>query len=126
PNASAPHHRKQPCWTLSEADVRGFGIDLGTANTVVGTPDEGIVLNEPSLMMVRTKEPRRALAIGKEASDLVDRTPGGITPVHPIRDGVIVDLETARTFVTAVLAQLAPRRRYGIRPVGVIAAPAGA
>jgi len=106
--------------------VRGFGIDLGTANTVVGTPDEGIVLNEPSLMMVRTKEPRRALAIGKEASDLVDRTPGGITPVHPIRDGVIVDLETARTFVTAVLAQLAPRRRYGIRPVGVIAAPAGA
>src|SRR5690606_31500905 len=112
--------------TLSEADVRGFGIDLGTANTVVGTPDEGIVLNEPSLMMVRTKEPRRALAIGKEASDLVDRTPGGITPVHPIRDGVIVDLETARTFVTAVLAQLAPRRRYGIRPVGVIAAPAGA
>ncbi|WP_068156383.1 rod shape-determining protein [Rhodococcus phenolicus] len=106
--------------------MRGFGIDLGTANTVVGTPEDGIVLNEPSLMMVRTKDPHRALAIGQDATDLVDRTPAGITPVRPIRDGVIVDLESARAFVTAVIKQAAPRRGYGLRPTGVIAVPAGA
>ncbi|MEU5843033.1 rod shape-determining protein [Rhodococcus sp. NPDC047139] len=106
--------------------MRGFGIDLGTANTVVGTPEDGIVLNEPSLMMVRTSDPHRALAIGQEANDLVDRTPGGIMPVRPIRDGVIVDLGTARAFLTAVIKQSAPRRRYGLRPAGVIAVPAGA
>ncbi|MCK0093819.1 rod shape-determining protein [Rhodococcus sp. F64268] len=106
--------------------MRGFGIDLGTANTVVGIPDEGIVLNEPSLMMVRTTERRRALAIGRDASDLLDRTPPEIAPVRPICDGVIVDLETARTYVTAVLAKVAPRHRYGIRPTAVIAAPVSA
>ncbi|MEE2060667.1 rod shape-determining protein [Rhodococcus artemisiae] len=106
--------------------MRGFGIDLGTANTVVGIPDEGIVLNEPSLMMVRTTERRRALAIGRDASDLLDRTPPGIAPVRPICDGVIVDLETARAYVTAVLAKVAPRRRYGMRPTAVLAAPVSA
>lgn len=106
--------------------MRGFGIDLGTANTVVGIPDEGIVLNEPSLMMVRATERRRALAIGRDASDLLDRTPPAIVPVRPICDGVIVDLETARTYVTAVLAQVAPRHRYGMRPTGVIATPVSA
>lgn len=118
-------------WTISrdfrsEADVRGFGIDLGTANTVVGTPEDGIVLNEPSLMMVRTKDPHRALAIGQDASALVDRTPVGITPVRPIRNGVIVDLESARAYVSAVIKRAAPARRSVMRPTGIIAIPAGA
>ncbi|MFE5699921.1 rod shape-determining protein [Rhodococcus sp. ACS1] len=104
----------------------GLGIDLGTANTVVGTPDDGIVLNEPSFMLVRTKEPNRALAIGTEARSLVGRTPIGITPVRPLRDGVIVDLESARTFVTAIVKRVSPGRRYGVRPKAVISVPAGA
>lgn len=110
-----------------EADVGGLGIDLGTANTVVGTPDDGIVLNEPSFMLVRTKDPHRALAIGTEARSLVGRTPIGITPVRPLRDGgVIVDLESARAFVTAVIKRVSSARRYGLRPKGVISVPAGA
>ncbi|GCE41712.1 MULTISPECIES: rod shape-determining protein [Rhodococcus] len=104
----------------------GLGIDLGTANTVVGTPDDGIVLNEPSFMLVRTKEPHRALAIGTEARSLVGRTPIGITPVRPLRDGVIVDLESARAFVTAIVKRVSPGRRYGVRPKAVISVPAGA
>ncbi|WP_037206431.1 MULTISPECIES: rod shape-determining protein [Rhodococcus] len=104
----------------------GLGIDLGTANTVVGTPDDGIVLNEPSFMLVRTKDPYRALAIGTEARSLVGRTPIGITPVRPLRDGVIVDLESARAFVTAVIKRVSSARRYGLRPKGVISVPAGA
>ncbi|AII03638.1 rod shape-determining protein [Rhodococcus opacus] len=104
----------------------GLGIDLGTANTVVGTPDDGIVLNEPSFMLVRTKDPDRALAIGTEARSLVGRTPIGITPVRPLRDGVIVDLESARAFVTAVVKRVSSARRYGLRPKAVISVPAGA
>ena len=104
----------------------GLGIDLGTANTVVGTPDDGIVLNEPSFMLVRTKDPHRALAIGTEARSLVGRTPIGITPVRPMRDGVIVDLESARAFLTAIVKRVSPARRYGVRPKAVISVPAGA
>lgn len=106
--------------------MRGLGIDLGTTNTVVGTLDEGIVLNEPSFMLVRNKDPHRALAIGQDARNLVGRTPAGITQVRPMRDGVIVDLESARAFVTAVIEKVAPHRRYGRRPKAVISAPAGA
>jgi rod shape-determining protein MreB len=106
--------------------VGGLGIDLGTANTVVGTPDDGIVLNEPSFMLVRTKDPHRALAIGTEARSLVGRTPIGITPVRPMRDGVIVDLESARAFVTAGIKRVTSARRYGLRPKAVISVPAGA
>ncbi|MFD4181828.1 rod shape-determining protein [Rhodococcus sp. NPDC058514] len=104
----------------------GLGIDLGTANTVVGTPEDGIVLNEPSFMLVRTKDPHRALAIGQDARCLVGRTPVGITQVRPMRNGVIVDLESARAFVTAVIKRAAQPRRYGMRPKGVISVPAGA
>lgn len=106
--------------------MSGLGIDLGTANTVVGTPEDGIVLNEPSFMLVRTKDPNRALAIGNDARTLVGRTPLGITPVRPLRDGVIVDLESARAFVTAVIKQVAPSRHYGLRPKAVFAVPSGA
>ncbi|WP_072687562.1 rod shape-determining protein [Rhodococcus marinonascens] len=106
--------------------MRGLGIDLGTTNTVVGTPEDGIVLNEPSFMLVRNKDPHRALAIGQEARSVVGRTPAGISQVRPMRDGVIVDLESARAFVTAVIEKAAPRRWYGRRRKAVITAPAGA
>lgn len=104
----------------------GLGIDFGTANTVVGTTEEGIVLNEPSFMLVRTKEPSRALAIGKDARDLVGRTPVGITSVRPMKDGVVVDLESARAYLSAVVKRVSPRRGFGLRPKGVISVPAGA
>lgn len=106
--------------------MRGLGIDLGTTNTVVGTLEEGVVLNEPSFMLVRDKDPHRALAIGQDARNLVGRTPAGITQVRPMRNGVIVDLESAQAFLTAVIKQVAPRRRWGRRPKGVITVPAGA
>ncbi|WP_137872788.1 rod shape-determining protein [Rhodococcus sp. Q] len=106
--------------------MSGLGIDLGTANTVVGTPEDGIVLNEPSFMLVRTKEPHRALAIGQEARSLVGRTPIGITQVRPMRAGVIVDLESAKAFVSAVIKQASPYGHFGRRPTAVISVPEGA
>ncbi|MFD4291943.1 rod shape-determining protein [Rhodococcus sp. NPDC058532] len=106
--------------------MRGLGIDLGTANTVVGTPDSGVVLNEPSFMLVKTKDARHALAIGADARNLLGRTPVGVSSVRPVHDGVIVDLESARTFVAAVLDQAAPHRRFSPRANAVMAVPAGA
>lgn len=106
--------------------MNGLGIDLGTTNTVVGTLDGGIVLNEPTFMLVRDKDPHRALAIGQDARSLDGRTPAGITQVRPVREGVVVDLEPARAFVAAVVEQAAPHRRYGRRPHSIISVPAGA
>jgi actin-like ATPase involved in cell morphogenesis len=55
----------------------GYGVDLGTANTVVCRPNGAVVLNEPSVMVVRTDDHRKALLIGSAARELVGRTPVG-------------------------------------------------
>jgi rod shape-determining protein MreB len=92
--------------------VGGFGIDLGTANTVVCEPRRGVVLNEPSVMVVRADSPYRPLLVGHEARELIGRTPVGLHTVRPLRDGVIVDLESARAFIVAVIRK-ARRRWWG-------------
>ena len=106
----------------------GFGIDLGTANTVVCHPHRGILLNEPSVMVVSTNGPkdRQPLLIGRPARELMGRTPVGMTTVRPIRDGVVTDLQTARTFIIAILRQVARRPWERIRPHAVTGVPAGA
>jgi rod shape-determining protein MreB len=108
--------------------VGGLGIDLGTANTVVCHTTRGIVLNEPSVMLLRADRSRRSrpLSLGAEARALMGRTPGGVSAVRPLQDGVVVDLEVARAFLRAVLRQ-APLpfwERRGVR--AVIGVPAGA
>jgi rod shape-determining protein MreB len=106
--------------------VGGFGIDLGTANTVVCEPRRGVVLNEPSVMVVRADNPYRPLLVGHEARELIGRTPVGLLAVRPLRDGVIVDLESARAYIVAIIRK-ARRRWWGeVRPRAVIGVPAGA
>jgi rod shape-determining protein MreB len=108
----------------------GFGIDLGTANTVVCHRTRGVVLDEPSVMVVRPSEAgrrrMRPLLVGHEARDLLGRCPVGLTAMRPLHDGVIVDLEAARAFMAALLdrAALPPWQRVGAR--AVIGVPAGA
>ncbi|MPY80583.1 MAG: rod shape-determining protein MreB [Actinophytocola sp.] len=104
----------------------GFGIDLGTANTVVGEPERGIVLNEPSVMLVKRTAPTKAVLVGSQARELIGRTPNGFETQRPLRDGVIVDLESARSFIGAIIRKVAHRWWLGLRPRGVIAVPAGA
>jgi rod shape-determining protein MreB len=72
-----------------------LAIDLGTANTLVYVKGEGIICNEPSVVAVQrdTRGSRRILAIGAEAKRMVGRTPGSITAIRPLRDGVIADFE---------------------------------
>jgi rod shape-determining protein MreB len=110
--------------------MTGFGIDLGTANTVVCHPRRGVVLDEPSVMVVRLSEARsrrvRPVLIGREARDLMGRCPVGLSAMRPLHDGVIVDLEAARAFVVGVLANLALPAWSRVRPRAVIGVPAGA
>jgi len=73
-----------------------IGIDLGTANTLVYVKGKGIVINEPSVVAVDTTlNPPRVVAVGKQAKEMIGRTPGSITAVRPLKDGVIADFDMA-------------------------------
>lgn len=106
----------------------GFGIDLGTANTVVAHPRRGVVLNEPSVMVIPADGRKRVrpLLVGAEARDLIGRAPEGLATVHPLRDGVVTDLRLARAFIVAILRRLTSRywERWWSR--AVIGYPTGA
>ena len=106
---------------------RGFGIDLGTANTVVCHPRRGVVLNEPSVMVVRVGAPGcEPLLVGSAARELIGRTPVGLATVRPIRDGVITDLQTARAFIVAILSRVTRNPFQRLRPRAVVGVPSGA
>ena len=71
-----------------------LSIDLGTANTLIYVRGQGIVLNEPSVVAVRQDRnggPRAVAAVGAEAKQMLGRTPGHMTTVRPMKDGVIAD-----------------------------------
>ena len=69
-----------------------MAIDLGTANTLVYVKGEGIVLNEPSVVaIIEDRGKKSVLAVGDEAKTMLGRTPGNISAVRPLRDGVIAD-----------------------------------
>ncbi len=81
---------------LTEYFSNDIAIDLGTANTLVYVKGRGIILNEPSVVAVQKNYrgmQNRVLAVGKEAKDMLGRTPGSIVAIRPIKDGVIADFE---------------------------------
>ena len=72
---------------------KDIGIDLGTANVLIYIKGQGVVLNEPSVVAIDS-DTRRPLAVGKEARDMLGRTPGKVKAIKPMKDGVIADFET--------------------------------
>lgn len=72
--------------------AKDIGIDLGTANVLIYVKGQGIVLNEPSVVAIDS-ETRRPLAVGKEAHEMLGRTPGKVNAIRPLKDGVIADFE---------------------------------
>ena len=78
--------------------VKDIGIDLGTANTVVFMKGKGIIIREPSVVAVNTKT-AEARYVGKEAKEVIGRTPGSIVAVRPLKDGVIADFEITITML---------------------------
>ena len=110
--------------------MSGFGIDLGTANTVVCHQRRGVVLDEPSVLVLREhdhgdRRPKPVL-VGGEARELIGRCPSGLTVVRPLHDGVIVDLEAARAFVVGLMSRLDAPAWQRMRPRAIIGVPAGA
>jgi rod shape-determining protein MreB len=103
-----------------------LGIDLGTANTVVSSARRGILYDEPTVMLLRSGRSRRerVLAVGHEAADLLGRAPAGLSAVRPLEDGVVTDLETARTYLRSVLHK-AGRRGWSPGGRAVIGVPVG-
>jgi rod shape-determining protein MreB and related proteins len=103
--------------------MRELGIDLGTTNTVVCHPQEGILLEEPSVLLVRDSARQfQVAAAGRDAAELVGRAPLELTASRPLRDGVITDLEEARTYLRVVLRRLAPHvwQRWRLRAVVIV------
>ena len=87
----------------SSADI---GIDLGTANILVYVKGKGIVLNEPSVVAV-DKDNKRILAVGKEAREMLGRTPGGITAIRPLKEGVIANYTITQKMLEYIIAKVA-------------------
>jgi rod shape-determining protein MreB len=100
-----------------------LAIDLGTANTLVYAKGRGIISSEPSVVAVDT-EKHRVRAVGKEAKSMLGRTPGSITAVRPLRDGVIADFEIAEAMLRYFI-QKAHNRSTLLRPRIVISVPSG-
>jgi len=71
-----------------------LSIDLGTANTLIYVREQGIVLNEPSVVAIRTSNNQKSVAaVGVDAKRMLGRTPGNITAIRPLKDGVIADFQ---------------------------------
>ena len=102
-----------------------LAIDLGTANTLVSVRGEGIVINEPSVVAIDQNE-ERVLAVGADAKRMVGRTPGSITAIRPLKDGVISDFDVTEVMLRYFIEK-ASKRRYpwSPRPRVVVCVPSG-
>jgi rod shape-determining protein MreB and related proteins len=100
---------------------RDLAIDLGTANTLVYAKGNGIVVNEPSIVAIN-KLTNEVEAVGKEAKEMLGRTPGNIVAIKPMRDGVIADFKVTEKMLTYFIHK-AHNRKMLVRPRIVIGVP---
>ncbi|HEU4533683.1 MAG TPA: rod shape-determining protein, partial [Polyangiaceae bacterium] len=103
-----------------------LAIDLGTANTLIYVKGKGIVSCEPSVVAVQrdARGAKRVLAVGREAKEMLGRTPGNIQAVRPLRDGVIADFEITEAMLRHFIAR-AHNRRTLVKPRIIICVPFG-
>jgi len=98
-----------------------LAIDLGTANTLVLAKNKGVVVYEPSIVAIN-KMTGRVEAVGKEAKEMVGRTPGNIIAIRPMKDGVIADFESTERMLDYFIKK-AHNRNMWVRPRIVIGVP---
>ncbi len=101
-----------------------IGIDLGTANTLVYLEGKGIVLNEPSVVAVNQKT-GRVVAVGKDAKQMIGRTPMHIIAVRPLVDGVISDFEVTEEMITYLINKAQKDNKKLLGPRVVVGVPSG-
>ena len=103
-----------------------LAIDLGTANTLVAIPGEGIVINEPSVVAIE-KSTHRVLAVGTEAKNMINHTPDAFSAEHPLKDGVIADYDVTEAMLSAFIDRAISRKYpWQAKPRIVICIPCGA
>ncbi len=100
-----------------------LGIDLGTANTLVFVPGQGIVVNEPSVVAVSEFD-NKVLAVGLEAKDMVGRTPDNIIAYRPMKDGVIADYRVTEAMLRYFIGKALGKWSF-FKPEVMISVPAG-
>ena len=100
---------------------KDIGIDLGTANVLIYIKGRGIVLNEPSIVAIDT-ENNKVIAVGKEANDMLGRTPGKLKTIKPMKDGVIADFELTEIMLNEFIRK-AKAKRSITRPRILICCP---
>jgi rod shape-determining protein MreB len=103
--------------------IRKIGIDLGTANSLVFVPNKGVVLQEPSVVAVSLEE-NKILAVGKEAKEMIGRTPDTIKVYRPLKDGVIADFRVTQAMIRYFIVKVVGKFRF-LKPELMIAVPAG-
>ena len=101
--------------------ARDIGIDLGTANVLIYVKGRGIVLNEPSIVVVET-ETKKVIAVGKEANEMLGRTPETIKAIRPLKDGVIADFELTEIMLDTFIKKIKARNLF-TRPRILICCP---
>ncbi len=104
------------------AIFKKLGIDLGTSNSLVWEVNKGLVLNEPTVVAVSVED-RKVLAVGKEAKNMLGRTPEFITASRPMRDGVIADYEITESMLRYFIQRVCGRFLF-LRPEVMICVPA--
>jgi rod shape-determining protein MreB len=107
---------------LTQVMGRDMAVDLGTANTLVYVRGRGIVLNEPSVVAINTKD-GRPLAVGAEAKRMIGRTPAHIQAIRPLADGVIADFDICEKMLRYFIHKVHQRR--WVKPRMVICVPSG-
>ena len=110
---------------LSKIWSTDMAIDLGTANTLVFCKGQGIVLNEPSVVaIIDDKGKKTVLAVGDEAKTMLGRTPGNISAVRPLRDGVIADFIVTEEMIKHFIKKVHKRNAFA-NPRILICVPTG-
>ena len=90
---------------------RDIGIDLGTANVLIYIKGKGVVLNEPSIVVVDT-DTKKIIAVGQEAYEMLGRTPGKIKAIKPMKDGVIADFELTEIMLNMFIKKIKARKLF--------------
>ena len=107
-----------------------LSIDLGTANTLIYVRDEGIVLNEPSVVAIRGERnsngPKSVAAVGTDAKQMLGRTPGNIQAIRPMKDGVIADFYVTEKMLQHFIKQVHNNSFFRPSPRVLVCVPVGA
>ena len=117
-NGASRFHNLRSLFSMFSSDL---AIDLGTANTLVYARGKGIVVNEPSIVALN-KNTNEVEAVGKEAKEMLGRTPGNIVAIKPMKDGVIADFKVTEKMLNYFI-QKAHNRKMLVHPRIVIGVP---